>query len=92
LRWAALIAGTIIAFNAVAGLLNLRRIQRQHRAPPTSPLLVNEQASVLGLPTQQFSAWREAPRIVLEFDAHDQLTAVNGLPVRLRRASNETAS
>lgn len=41
LRWAALIAGTIIAFNAIAGLLNLRRIQRQHRAPPTPPLLVD---------------------------------------------------
>ena len=92
LRWAALIAGTIIAFNAIAGLLNLRRIQRQHRTPPTPPLLVDEQASVLGLPVQQFSAWREAPRIVLEFNEHDQLVAVNGLPVSLRRASNGQAS
>lgn len=92
LRWAALIAGAIIVFNAISGLLNLSRIQRQHRAPPTPPLLVDEQASVLGLPTQQFSAWREASRIVLEFDEHDRLSAVNGLPVSLRRAGNGPAA
>jgi poly-beta-1,6-N-acetyl-D-glucosamine biosynthesis protein PgaD len=92
LRWAALIAGTIITFNAISGLFNLSRIQRQHRAPPTPPLLVDEQASMLGLPIQQFAAWREAPRLVLEFDEHDQLTAINGLPVFLRRPGNEPAS
>jgi hypothetical protein len=92
LRWAALIAGAIITFNAISGLRNLSRIQRQHRAPPTPPLLVDEQASVLGLPVQQFAAWREEPRIVLEFNEHDQLTTVNGVPVVLRRASDGPAS
>jgi poly-beta-1,6-N-acetyl-D-glucosamine biosynthesis protein PgaD len=92
LRWAALLAGTVVVFNGIAGLFNLRRIRRQHRERPTPPLLAAEQASVLGLPAQQFAAWREAPRIVLEFDEHDRLTAVNGQPVLLSRASDERAS
>lgn len=92
LRWVVLLAGTIIVYNAISGLFVLRRIQRQRRERPIPPLLAAEQASVLGLPTQQFTTWQEAPRLILEFDEHDHLTVVNGQPVLLSRASDERAS
>jgi hypothetical protein len=92
LRWVVLLAGTVIVYNAVSGLFNLRRIQRQRRERPTPPLLTAEQAAVLGLSVQQLSPWQDVPRIVLEFDAHDHLIAVNGQPVLLSGASDETAS
>jgi hypothetical protein len=90
-RWVVLAAGTVIVYNAIAGVFNLHHIRRQHRERPTPPLLAAEQAAMLGLSAQQFSPWQDVPRLVLDFDEHDHLIAVNGQPVLLSRTSDEKA-